>query len=92
MNNFTPEEGGDSEEGNTLHKQLELLQTTFQNMFPSINITTVQLKSIRRALLVNYNDDEDTIDIRHYTITVSCSFASVGFDGLKMFSCNACAV
>jgi ribosome biogenesis protein SSF1/2 len=82
MNNFTPEEADDDAEASQKHKQLELLQTTFQNMFPSINITTVQLKSIRRALLVNYNDEDDTIDIRHYTITYRPSGVSRGISKL----------
>ncbi|CAD5206946.1 unnamed protein product [Bursaphelenchus okinawaensis] len=49
-------------------KHLQLVQTVIQNMFPSINVDTVQLKNIRRALLVNYNAETDTIDFRHYSI------------------------
>lgn len=56
-------------------KKLEMISTSFQNMFPPININKVQLRAIRRVLLVNYKAEDDTIDIRHYTITVklSCS-------------------
>jgi ribosome biogenesis protein SSF1/2 len=58
MNNFSSEE-----------KHMELISTTFQNMFPSININKVRLKEIRRILLLNYNEEDDTIDLRHYTVT-----------------------
>ncbi|CAG7732597.1 unnamed protein product [Allacma fusca] len=58
MNNFTSEE-----------KHMELISATFQNMFPSININKIRLKEIRRILLLNYNEEDDTIDLRHYTVT-----------------------
>jgi len=58
MNNFSSEE-----------KHLELVSTTFQNMFPPININKVQLRTIRRVLMLNYNEEDDTIDLRHYTVT-----------------------
>jgi len=51
-------------------KHLEIMSKTFQNMFPSININKVQLRSIRRVLMLNYNEEDDTVDLRQYTITV----------------------
>ncbi|GFU24927.1 suppressor of SWI4 1 homolog [Nephila pilipes] len=58
LNNFS---------GEGMH--FKLMATTFQNMFPSININKTKLNAIRRCLLLNYNEDK-TIDLRHYAIKV----------------------
>ncbi|KAL0100433.1 hypothetical protein PUN28_019641 [Cardiocondyla obscurior] len=50
--------------------QLKLIASTFQNMFPTINLTTVNLSTIRRCLCLNYNKTAKTIDVRHYAIKV----------------------
>ncbi|XP_060802172.1 protein Peter pan [Amyelois transitella] len=47
---------------------MKLMATMFQNMFPTINITTVKLKYIRRCVLMNYNPATKMIDMRHYVI------------------------
>ncbi|CAG4933653.1 unnamed protein product [Parnassius apollo] len=47
---------------------MKLMATMFQNMFPTINITTVKLKNIRRCVLMNYNPATKLIDMRHYVI------------------------
>ncbi|XP_014280592.1 protein Peter pan isoform X2 [Halyomorpha halys] len=47
---------------------IKLMVATFQGMFPTINITTVNLKSISRCVLFNYNKDTKMIDFRHYVI------------------------
>ncbi|KAJ0177615.1 hypothetical protein K1T71_006488 [Dendrolimus kikuchii] len=47
---------------------MKLMATMFQNMFPTINITTVKLKNIRRCVLMNYNPSSKLIDLRHYVI------------------------
>ncbi|XP_049870521.1 protein Peter pan [Pectinophora gossypiella] len=47
---------------------IKLMATMFQNMFPTINITTVKLKNIRRCVLMNYNPTTKLIDMRHYVI------------------------
>lgn len=47
---------------------MKLMATMFQNMFPTINITTVKLKHIRRCVLMNYNPSSKLIDLRHYVI------------------------
>ena len=54
MNNFT---------GDGMH--FKLMTSMFQNMFPSINVNKAKLKHIRRCLLMNYNDEDKTIDVRH---------------------------
>ncbi|XP_011636323.1 protein Peter pan [Pogonomyrmex barbatus] len=50
--------------------QLKLIASTFQNMFPTINLTTVNLSTIRRCICLNYNTTSKTIDFRHYAIKV----------------------
>lgn len=54
MNNFS---------GDGMH--FKLMASMFQNMFPSINVNKVSLKEIKRCFLVNYNDKDETIDLRH---------------------------
>lgn len=50
--------------------QLKLIASMFQNMFPTINLTSVNLSTIRRCLCLNYNSTSETIDVRHYAIRV----------------------
>ncbi|XP_031826972.1 brix domain-containing protein peter pan [Nomia melanderi] len=50
--------------------QLKLIASMFQNMFPTINLTNVNLNTIRRCLCLNYNETSKTIDLRHYAIRV----------------------
>ncbi|XP_011881559.1 PREDICTED: protein Peter pan [Vollenhovia emeryi] len=57
LNNFS---------GEGMH--LKLIASTFQNMFPTINLTTVNLSTIRRCICLNYNTTSKTIDFRHYAI------------------------
>lgn len=61
MNSFGAAEGD---------RSMQLVESMFQNMFPSINPTKVKVNSIRRCVLLNYNKDTKTIDFRHYTIKV----------------------
>ncbi|CAJ0585255.1 unnamed protein product, partial [Mesorhabditis spiculigera] len=49
-------------------RHLQLVQTMFQSMFPALNVDTIKLKGVRRCLLVNYDPESDTIDLRHYAI------------------------
>lgn len=50
--------------------QLKLIASMFQNMFPTINLTSVNLSTIRRCLCLNYNPTSKIIDLRHYAIKV----------------------
>merc|ERR1711915_277734 len=54
--------------GSEKDKSLQLVESMFQNMFPSINPHKVKVDSIRRCVLLNYNKDTKLIDFRHYTI------------------------
>ncbi|XP_059144085.1 suppressor of SWI4 1 homolog [Physella acuta] len=49
----------------------KLMNITFKNMFPSINPNTVKLNNMRRSVLVNYDPESKTVDIRHYIIKVT---------------------
>jgi len=51
-------------------RSLQLMESMFQNMFPSINPAKVKINSIRRCVLLNYDKESRTIDFRHYTIKV----------------------
>jgi ribosome biogenesis protein SSF1/2 len=42
-------------------RHIKLMAQMLQNLFPSINVTTVSLSSIRRVCLFHYNDAEDVI-------------------------------
>lgn len=52
-------------------KHLKLMATTFQNMYPTINLATVQLSTVKRCVLISYNPTTELIDIRHFTVTVA---------------------
>ena len=43
---------------------------TFQTLFPPLAPQTLSLSAPRRVVLVSYNPDKGTIDLRHYLITV----------------------
>jgi ribosome biogenesis protein SSF1/2 len=43
---------------------------SFQTLFPPLAPHTLSLSSARRVVLVSYNADRDTVDFRHYVITV----------------------
>lgn len=51
-------------------RHVSLMTSMFQNMFPSINVTTVHLNSIRRCVLLNYDAETGLVEFRHYTIKV----------------------
>ncbi|TRY74758.1 hypothetical protein TCAL_00734 [Tigriopus californicus] len=51
-------------------RDIELMSSMFQNMFPSINVTQVKLNAIRRCVLLHYDPEKKTIEFRHYTIKV----------------------
>lgn len=51
-------------------RQLGLMQTMFQNLFPPIKVHSMPLASARRVVLLSYNPETRTIDFRHYLIAV----------------------
>ncbi|CAD6184257.1 unnamed protein product [Caenorhabditis auriculariae] len=54
-------------------KHLKLVQTFIQNMFPSINVDTVSLSTLKRCLIVSYDAEKDEVDMRHYAVRVVAS-------------------
>ncbi|XP_068393138.1 suppressor of SWI4 1 homolog isoform X1 [Eschrichtius robustus] len=61
---------------------VKLMATMFQNLFPSINVHKVNLNTIKRCLLINYNPDSQELDFRHYSIRVVPVGASRGMKKL----------
>ncbi|PIC49963.1 hypothetical protein B9Z55_001051 [Caenorhabditis nigoni] len=59
--------------GDGSKKHLSLVQTFIQNMFPSINVDTIQLGNLKRCLIVSYDEETDEIQMRHYAIRVVAS-------------------
>jgi len=43
---------------------------SFQSLFPPLSPKTTSLSAARRVVLVSYNSERGTIDVRHYVITV----------------------
>lgn len=58
--------------------QMKLMASMFQNMFPTINLTNVDLNTIRRCVLLNYNPSTKLIEFRHYNIKVAPTGISKG--------------
>ena len=54
--------------GEHAKNHLKLVATTFQNIFPTINVQTVRLADCQRVVLLDYNAQDDTIEFRHYFI------------------------
>lgn len=54
----------------TTPPQLPLLMKSFQTLFPPLSPQTLSLSSARRVVLISYNKDRETVDFRHYLITV----------------------
>ncbi|KAF8317447.1 Brix-domain-containing protein [Clavulina sp. PMI_390] len=49
---------------------LPLVMKSFQSLFPPLAPTKISLSSARRVVLVSYNAERGTIDVRHYLISV----------------------
>lgn len=49
-------------------KHMKLMTSTFQNMFPAINLSTVKLSNLKRCVLFSHNPVTKLIDVRHYYI------------------------
>lgn len=51
-------------------QHIKLMASTFQNMFPTINVSNVKLSTLRRCVLLSYNPQTELVDMRHYAIKV----------------------
>ncbi|KAF4318938.1 hypothetical protein BBO99_00006895 [Phytophthora kernoviae] len=47
---------------------IKLMNVTFQNMFPAIDVQTVALSECRRVVLFNYEKETDTVEFRQYVV------------------------
>ncbi|RDB20995.1 Brix domain-containing protein C1B9.03c [Hypsizygus marmoreus] len=54
----------------TTPPHLPLLMKSFQTLFPPLSPQTLTLSSARRVVLVSYSAERETVDFRHYVITV----------------------
>jgi len=52
-------------------KQSKLIGTFIRNMFPTTNIPTLQLDSIRRVVIWSWNAETEEVDFRQYVISVT---------------------
>eukprot|EP00948_MAST-09A_sp_MAST-9A-sp1_P000849 g849.t1 len=48
---------------------LKLISATLKNLFPKLNVATVNLNECKRVLLADYDAKDETIALRHYAIT-----------------------
>ncbi|KAH9521991.1 hypothetical protein DERF_005595 [Dermatophagoides farinae] len=51
-------------------KRIQLQTSMWRNMFPTIDIQTVQLSKIHRCLLLSLDSETNQIELRHYAIKV----------------------
>ncbi|KAG8982236.1 hypothetical protein FRB90_006930 [Tulasnella sp. 427] len=57
-------------------QHLSLLLKCFQSLFPPLTPKTIALSTARRVVLVSWNAENQTVDVRHYLITVKTSGVS----------------
>ncbi|KAF0984396.1 hypothetical protein FDP41_000295 [Naegleria fowleri] len=57
LNNFTSTES-----------HVQLMSLTFQNMFPPVDVKSFKLSHVKRVVLFNYDEEDETIEMRHYGI------------------------
>ncbi|KNC86832.1 hypothetical protein SARC_01025 [Sphaeroforma arctica JP610] len=54
----------------------KLLSTLFQNMFPALDIQRLNLNDVQRCVLVNYVEETNTYEYRHYRVSVQATGVS----------------
>eukprot|EP00924_Labyrinthula_sp_SR-Ha-C_P005126 maker-scaffold_1-snap-gene-22.62-mRNA-1 protein AED:0.01 eAED:0.01 QI:53/1/1/1/1/1/3/96/431 len=70
LNNFpNPEEEFDKDSSKE-ERAKKITGAMFQGMFPEINIETIKLSDCKRMLLVNYNEEKNCVEIRHFHISI----------------------
>ncbi|EPZ37041.1 Brix domain-containing protein [Rozella allomycis CSF55] len=52
------------------NKDMKLMTSMLQSMFPQLNISNMNLKDTRRVVLFNYNSETGLVELRHYLITL----------------------
>lgn len=66
LSNFSAPPGVDE----AAHRHVKLAGVMFQNLYPTLDVNTVKLADCRRVVLVNYNAESQSIEWRHYSITM----------------------
>ncbi|KAJ3336739.1 hypothetical protein HDU93_002284 [Gonapodya sp. JEL0774] len=67
---------GTAGEGGAGGKEVDLMVSMFQNLFPPINVQTMKLSSARRVVLLSYNPTTRLISFRHYSIQIRATGVS----------------
>ena len=72
MNSFQSLPGQKEEEAAAEEQKphLKLITSMFKTMFPFIDINNVKLRTVKRCVMLNYNQDTGLIDLRHYAIKI----------------------
>eukprot|EP01134_Creolimax_fragrantissima_P004854 CFRG4854T1 len=51
----------------------KLLSTLFQNMFPALDIQRLNLNDVKRCVLINYDEENNLYEFRHYRVSVQAT-------------------
>lgn len=51
-------------------KHVQLMSIMFQNLFPSIQVQSMQLSQAKRIILFCFDGDTESVDVRHYSISI----------------------
>ena len=58
------------------NRRLKMVSLTFQAMFPSINLKTVDVEQCRRVLLLSYDSESGLVNLRHFAIRTKAAGVS----------------
>lgn len=47
-----------------------LMTTLFQEMFPAIDVRAVKITALKRCVLLNYDEETNTLEFRHFVIRI----------------------
>lgn len=73
LNGFSTKTITTDADGNKIEQenpQEKVVISMFQNMFPALNPANTRLNSIKRVLMINKDPETNTLELRHYQITV----------------------
>ena len=64
LNNFGNTEGADAASAPATPPHVKLMRITFQNLFPALDVATMNLADCKRVVLFHYNREEETVEMR----------------------------
>ena len=93
LNNFNNSSSSSSSSGSGITDsdsamRMKLMTSMFQNVFPSINVKTMNLKDARRVALFNWNQETEMVEFRHYLISVKPVGVSKSVKKIVSTSCK----